>query len=489
MTKSLAKAIALATVLGASASAHAINVNHDGLGEVLLYSLYTSEEGNVTNINITNTTDHAKAVKVRFVEGQNSREVLDFNLYLSARDQWSGAVTQTANGAKLITADKSCTAPAIPAGGVEFRSYEYAGTGVKNDKGEQSLARTRVGHIEVIEMGVLDPEFENGRLVNYVTSDHSISGAAGTKPGNCAAIEAEFKTGVWAAKDYTKGFLTSEKVFEQDANGGLYGYATVLNIEGSTQIAYDALALDNFMDDGVDGPKPTHTATGTVDPSLNQGGNKLATFKNGVTSSYNSSAEAISALLMKESISNDYVLDEARGSETNWVITFPTKRYHVDAGAVKKPFITAWAGVSPDAKSCHPVTVRNWDNEEYEGTTTDIDFSPMPPEGAGESLCYETNILTFNNAKMLGGEFVSYNVNLPQPDFRFGWMNIAFDDAGYVLDSVTASGTADTKLKGLPVIGFSAVTVKNNKANNGVMNNYGSSTNHKAKTTLDHKAL
>ena len=483
MTKSLAKAIALATVLGASASAHATNVNHDGLGEVLLYSLYTSEEGNVTNINITNTTEHAKAVKVRFVEGQNSREVLDFNLYLSANDQWSGAVTQTANGAKLITADKSCTAPAIPAGGVEFRNFEYAGTGAKQDNGEQSLARTRVGHIEVIEMGVLDPAFEGGRLVDYVTSDHSISGAAGTKPGNCAAIEAEFKTGVWAGKKYTTGFLTAADSFAAKASGGLYGSASILNIEGSTQISYDALALDNFMDDGVDGPAPTHTATGTVDPSLNQGGNKSATFKNGVTAVYNSSAEAISALLMKESISNDYVLDSARGSETNWVITFPTKRYHVDVGAVLPPFTTKWSGTSPNAKSCHPVTVRNWDNEEYEGTSTDIDFSPMPPEGAGESLCYETNILTFNEAKMIGGEFVSYNINLPQPDFRFGWMNIAFDEAAYALTSIDS---APVTVKGLPVIGFSAVTVKNNTASNGVMNNYGSSTSHKANTTMDH---
>jgi len=169
MTKSLAKAIALATVLGASASAHAVNVNPDGLGQVLLYSLYTTEQGNDTNISITNTSDVVKAVKVRFLEGQNSQEVLDFNLYLSPKDQWSGAITQTANGAKIVTFDRSCTAPAIPASGVEFRNAQY-----KGDGGEQSLARTRVGHVEIIEMGDIDPKSALGKLAVHDASKRSI---------------------------------------------------------------------------------------------------------------------------------------------------------------------------------------------------------------------------------------------------------------------------------------------------------------------------
>lgn len=86
MKKNLPQAIALAASLGMAASAHAVNVNQDGLGQVLLYPVYTTEEGNFTNIHVTNTTDRIKAVKVRFVEGMNSQEVLDFNLYLSPND-------------------------------------------------------------------------------------------------------------------------------------------------------------------------------------------------------------------------------------------------------------------------------------------------------------------------------------------------------------------------------------------------------------------
>lgn len=481
MTKSLPKAIALATMLGAAASAQAININQDGLGEVLLYSLYTAEEGNITNINITNTTDQVKAVKVRFVEGQNSQEVLDFNLYLSPYDQWSGAVTQTDAGAKLITADKSCTAPAIPAGGVEFRSFGY-----KDDGGEQSAKRTRVGHLEVIEMGVIDPAYttpDGKSLAGFATADHTVPGSA---PADCGALRAQFSgAGIWATGSLQTGFLNAGDVKAGNFNGGLYGSADILNIEGSTQISYDALAIDNFMDDLTAGPQSTHQVTGSVDPSLNGGGNTFATFKNGEEAEYVNSASAITALLMKESINNNYVLDAGRGSETNWVITFPTKRFHVDTFAVgdEAPFVNRWNKTT--GKSCHEVSLQNWDNEEYAGAPSDLDFSPTPP-GATSSLCYETNILTFNQAKVLGGEFVSYDVSLAQPDFQFGWMSLAFVADGTTPYTLLSEDSPAVVTHGLPAIGFSAVTIKNNNAANGVMNNYGSSTGHKSKTTHDH---
>ena len=109
MKKALPAAIALAGSLGFAAAANAVNVNHDGLGEVLLYSYYTTEDGNDSLINITNTTDQVKAVKVRFVESMNSQEVLDFNLYLSAKDVWVAAVIPTAGGAGIVPPDYSCT--------------------------------------------------------------------------------------------------------------------------------------------------------------------------------------------------------------------------------------------------------------------------------------------------------------------------------------------------------------------------------------------
>ena len=82
----------IAGVAGIASVANAVNLNPDGLGQVLIYPYYTVNGGNSTLVSIVNTTEFGKAVKVRFVEGYNSREVLDFNLYLSPYDVWTGAV-------------------------------------------------------------------------------------------------------------------------------------------------------------------------------------------------------------------------------------------------------------------------------------------------------------------------------------------------------------------------------------------------------------
>ena len=236
MKKFLPKAIALAVSLGAAASANATNVNSDGLGEVLLYPAYTVQEGNDTAISVTNTTNQIKAVKVRFLEGMNSQEVLDFNLYLSPQDVWNGVVVRTDAGAKLVTQDKSCTAPAIPAGGVEFRNLQYAGTDYAAGKGgPQGTDRTRIGHVELIEMGVVDPLFLLNPQLNAASA--IVHGANGV-PGNCAAVSNAFKVGGIWAQNVDAGISTP--------TGGLYGVGTVTDVNEGSQIGYDATALADF---------------------------------------------------------------------------------------------------------------------------------------------------------------------------------------------------------------------------------------------------
>ena len=71
--KAVFAAVASATALLA-ANASAVNVNPDGLGEVLLYPYYTVRNNNNTLISVVNTTTQAKVVKVRFVEETPSSE-------------------------------------------------------------------------------------------------------------------------------------------------------------------------------------------------------------------------------------------------------------------------------------------------------------------------------------------------------------------------------------------------------------------------------
>ena len=112
--------------MGAAGTAQAVHVNPDGLGQVLIYPYYTARTVGGSRleslISIVNTTTAYKLVKVRFMEGKASREVLDFNLFLSPNDVWTGAITssgQTAAnpnaaelpGARIVTIDNSCVTP------------------------------------------------------------------------------------------------------------------------------------------------------------------------------------------------------------------------------------------------------------------------------------------------------------------------------------------------------------------------------------------
>src|SRR3954466_15306657 len=125
----------------ASGAAQAVYEDPNGLGQALIYPYYTVQTagGNSYNtyLSVVNTTTRGKALKVRFREGKNSREVLDFNLFLSPNDVWVGVVgpadpTSATSAARLTPPDASCTNPVIPATGIDFRNYAYVGTNADN---------------------------------------------------------------------------------------------------------------------------------------------------------------------------------------------------------------------------------------------------------------------------------------------------------------------------------------------------------------------
>ena len=78
----------------------AVRVNPDGHGQVLIYPYYTARSIGavntyVTAFSIVNTSDGAKALKVRLHEAKVGADVLAFNLFLDARDSWTGGVVSS----------------------------------------------------------------------------------------------------------------------------------------------------------------------------------------------------------------------------------------------------------------------------------------------------------------------------------------------------------------------------------------------------------
>ncbi|KFI23355.1 hypothetical protein [Nitrosococcus oceani] len=452
-----AVSLAIAGSAGMLNTAQAVNVNPDGLGEVLLYPYYSVRNDQDTLVTVTNTTPDVKAVKVRFLDGQNTKEVLDFNLYLSPHDVWTGVVTATENGARLTTPDSSCTVPTIPEEGVEFRNFEFdePAEGV-----DTSLDRTREGHLEIIEMGVVT---DSADFAPATAATHNADGV----PNDCSVLIQAWTSGVW----------TSNRNANIELNpGGLFGHGLVMNVSQGAAYAYQATALDNFFPFFGLGDTfnfPSHEEPGSLLPGLESAALNSDVFVSQqgatnvpavVSSTWDREIDSTSSVLMHNAVMNYFVTNESIGAGTDWVITFPTKRFHIQAEIPTQPFTETFTADG----ACESVGLAIWNREER-AQTGGLDFSPQPP--GGNALCWETNVITFNNSSVLGSALeLNVDTSSVGPD---GWMRLTFTDEDHVLESEEGN-----VFSGLPVIGFATQEYVNGVDQEGVLINYGGMFNH-----------
>lgn len=453
----------VAGVAGLVSVAGAVNLNPDGLGQVLLYPYYTVNGGNSTHISVVNTTNQVKAVKVRFLEALNSAEVLDFNLYLSPYDVWGAEIqADGTTGAKLHLTDTSCTVPTITSG-QPFLDYEFTAHSPDALKAV-GMPRVRQGHVEVIEMGVVVDPFLRAAATH-------IAGV----PADCGELVAAWSGGGQWLVDPNDGVETPR--------GGLFGSAVIVSGEWGRTLSYNADAIDGFFTVAGD---TLHRTPGDVLPALsdaNNGGG-IATarvFSNGslYEIDYASGvADAVSAVLTSRYIYNEYFLNPALGASSEWVVTFPTKRLHVfkNLATFRAPFIPPFGTTG----SCHAYGVKYWDREERT-TTTGLVPSPPPPT-VGFGLCYEANVVAFGQSlsattatKILSATPAFGAVGLTPFAFNEGWARMEFDDpnnAGYQYWLPAPAGR-DQALVGQPVTGFWASELVNTDVGGGVRQNYG----------------
>jgi hypothetical protein len=507
--KSLYAAVAGVAALGAAGTANAVHINDDRLGQVLLYPYYTVRNNpNAlaydTLFTVLNTTATVKAVKVRFLEGRNSREVLDFNLFLSPRDVFAARVSRTADGAAIYSNDQSClvgnSAATLMGSGVVFCNLVYAGMNV--DNGGQDLDRGREGYFEVIEMA----EFSS------------------TVPADATnvAVNATHSNGVAKCASITDTLATEQAL---PPKGGLTGGAYLINVAEGTAYTMDPTALDAFFDGSVGRalarPTPVtktnlYELSGTIYPNLGDVNPKTsivtsttlgaanavnadifvsqwpASIAEGGTRTIPASTTAqplgnpdpVSAVLMRDTVINEYFTASSVGGGTDWVVTNPTKFFYA-AGtdtAARLPYQSAFA--SPGV-SCDDVTISSYYNrDEGSATVTNDVFSP-PPVATSVQFCHEVNVFTFNNSNVFGSKLGSVAsgggfsaLGITTGTFVDGWLPVSFPNTSvggvnvHRLVSTTGSrltiasdgtlnnyGGANQVLtyNGLPVVGLSVI--------------------------------
>ena len=463
------RCLAIAAALSAAVpSAEAVVLNPQGLGQVLIYPYYTVN-GFGTLLSVVNSTQKGKALKVRFREGYNGRYVLDFNLYVSPFDAWTAELYDDGTGlAAIATRDNSCTVPEIPAApeigpgvkAVPFRIGEFSEP--NSDGGPAGIARTREGYFEIIEMG----EVVNGthNTLEAITQD------ATGRPADCEQLSEAWTgtNGYWAINPQTD--LTPP-------GGGLYGAESIINVGEGTMYTVNALAIDGFSDvvqntlpgdeRGPDLNTATKNAAGLVSAYVPIG-NHL------VQADYQKPEDAISALFMADSLFNEYVVNQSVGATSDWIVTFPTKRFYTDPdllGGSPQPRAPFEAIFTANG-SCASVAAQLFDRE----TRT--------PAVQQQALCFAANSLTIGtNDSALSSNLRSATfVDTQSAGFVDGHLRLSLthDAAGDPVARHALTSSNGITLQGLPAAGFLAVGYVNAAVTPGVLANYNGAYPHHA---------
>lgn len=453
-----------------------------GTGHMLFTPYYTANSGLGTLVNIVNTDSvNGKAVKVRFRGASNSDDVLDFTLFLSPGDVWSGAVIQdAATGlASLSTSDTSCTIPPASdwVGGVPFKTIRLP----SYVTGDNLSALTREGYVEVLNMADIKKDSALYKATKHVN---------GTAP--CSTLDYDRLLS-------TSTDVTSARTYGLDnPTGGLMGSWTILNLGdmGTFSGAQNALvATTSAGGSPINGVYKAAAGNLAFFPQLEANAGNVSAYTadpllSGATpaltplwfdlpdmstpliSGLSPSTQALNLSLAfsKQSVMNEYVATAAGAQvpfNTDWVVSQPTRRYHaaVNYGSSATASAIVWNGAQSDSlykdltldqktaygpQACILLQFSSTDREEKAvKEVVSGGFSPgstTPPK----SYCGEVFVAQFGATSTLHAAITNRAV---APIGEAGWASIGYSGTNY-------GGIA----AGLPMVGYAATLFQNSAA-------------------------
>jgi len=451
-------------LLATTGTVSAVQQNINGTGQVLIYPYYTVNNGLNTLYSVVNTTGDTKAIKVKFMESDIGLEVLDFNVYLSGYDVWTGALIADAStigthvgepNAKHLSTDTSC-APFLIKAGQEFLPFVID---LDLDQDNKSMQRATEGHMEVIEMATF-----TGQTVAW--ADHGTVGV----PASCALIEND-----WADNNI---YDTAD---EADPSGGLTGSASIINVSEGIAFTYDAVALQNFWQGAG-----MHTTPGELAPNLNSAepeSTVLLADGSLAQATWNHGFQAVSEVLTQAEVYNEYALEVVINARSEWVINYPTKRFHSQAETATAPFVSVWDG----ANACESYEISIWDRESQILNDFNCVGSPCPPRPLSPMMCHSTNVM----------DYYGNGVDPQVPTAVLGSANElpvfvashGVTESGrvtlYYPDAAPTTPISGPSMAGLPVTGFAVMQFTNAGAAQGLLAQYGALFSHKYKGFLN----
>ncbi len=513
MRRAVALASLIAGCLACAVPVDAMILAPDRRGDALVFPYYTVNDGLQTLISVVNTTDAGKAIALNFREGSNSRITQRLYLYLAPHDVWTGAVFYSSFGRPgLVTLDPSCTVPAVfhstdlprlanGARYLPFGNFHYSGA---NADAAWNLAnRNYEGHFEMIEMGEI--------------SDTTRNSLAAIRPGeagiplDCSQIEDAWRSDLGAERGYWA--LRDPNTDISSPTGGLYGFAAVVDVLDGVMFGYAADAISGFS------AAPLHFPPSGIAPDLASAVGDVVAQQNGIAVDLvigdqweqlrfpvDRAIDAVSALFMADAIHNDYVTAASLGADSEWVLSFPTKRHYTDLPSppALAPFPRVFGGSTSGGVGEAAVwaRVQVWDRHGQYDVCADRNDPRCPYLGLRPpsleprvDLDFAVNVLTFLQDPALPTRILgsARRVNLgvgnpqtmghfPEPGQGHLWMRLY--DPQYGIDYALRPDNAGRQLRGLPVQGFLAVRYTNSAVTPGVLANYAAAFRHQVTRSL-----
>ncbi|WP_386066836.1 hypothetical protein ACFJIW_20335 [Tahibacter sp. UC22_41] len=463
----------LAVGLLAATAAPAMYLNPQGRGQVLLFPYYSVNAGQSTLISLVNGSERVKYLHLQFREGYNGRNVLDFKLILAPNDAWTATVFTTGDGAVLMTRDESCTAPdksswaaPFPGGGYQQPFLPYAYTIDHADGAPTTLARTREGLFDVVEIAEL-----SGPLAEAVSGRH---------PPNCAPLQ----------------IIDPTSPYVHPPGGGLYGDFAVVDVAEGTLFGGRATAVDDFSQIALVSDTASlldylaigNSRAGEVDAVIASGSGRTTLTYATSGASILGGINALSALLMADSVQGAMSREAGVGSHTEWVLGAPTKYRYTDPEVLGLP-ASATAAAPPfdevfgrlhDGASCSSYVAAGYDREgRAVNFVTDPEPAVVDPRRRPQhALCYATNVVHFSDLPADGatpvlGSLLGSKLWNPAPSVETANVRLTLGARpGSTARNVLPAGLRGPALRGLPVIGFEAVRYVNGNLSPGVLANY-----------------
>lgn len=521
-----AKAAAAASEL-LQATNGGLTLAHGGVGHALVVPYFNAQNGNATVLHLTNTdTVNGKAVKIRFRSAANSDDLLDFQIYLSPGDVWTGAVSANGtDGATLVSADNTCTVPALTKNvAVPFGTRRLNPSLSDADKANQ----TREGYVEIFNMaditsaaawnadGVAPVDLSGNRRSPLYTAVKHVNAVA---PCSVAGSAARSLVDTVAVTNFTEA--TAAQAGLQTPTSGLMADWYILNVAQTTTFSGAATAIQatgrgNF----VHFPQVNQEAAGvsanatTADPLFRtanvygQDGKNIATaaltmnysdlpdmstpYTGGVTDP-RVQASNLTTALAATSVTNQYATDAIISAKTDWVFSMPTRRYNVVANYAAEKTSDANYRLFTNLNTVAAEQTNNWF---YPAAANDIAAGAGYKGNGNTTVDAKGNICVLADAqKFWDREETTSGVI---PEFSPGGTSfvqfcgevsvLAFKDTGNsvlgasVARTTATSGTYENGWGvltttnsglGLPLIGSAFIKLENPSARQGMSGTYG----------------